>query len=328
MRIRWLLLSTLLGLMTLLLIGSLTLSATPPVSARDLETATPTPAPPTPPSTPTPTPPTLNQRIAADPDLKAAICQPDMAFTLKEGQIAAPILLYHFVGRHTMEYGGRSTSRFNVTAADFDAQLAILQQLGYQTVTISEISAALSGTLTLPARPVALTVDDGWAENYTVIFPLLQKYGMRATFYIPSTYPIGGRFVTWEQLQAMVAAGMEVGSHTRKHVNLRAVSGTTAWYELDQSKKTLEEKLGVSIVSVAYPYGNYAGSTLGLAQKAGYQAAVALGGTLQHSEATRYTLARREVFGTKPLTEFVKWLPWRGEGTALCPTPEPAHQPQ
>lgn len=323
MRIRWLFFSIFLSLITLLLIGSLAPSAIPAVAARGLETATLTPTP-----TPTPTFTPLSQRIAADLALQAAICQSDMSLTLKEGQIVVPILLYHFVGRGTMEYGGRSASRFNVTAADFDAQLALLQRLGYQTVTISEISAALSGTLTLPARPVAITVDDGWVETYTVVFPLLQKYGMRATFYIPSTYPVGGRFVTWEQLKVMAAAGMEIGSHTRKHVNLRAVTGATAWYELDQSKKTLEEKLGIPIVSIAYPYGHYSGSVIGLAQKAGYQAAVALGPLPTHSQATRYTLARREVMGNKPLTEFLKWLPWRGAATALCVTPEPAHQPQ
>ena len=254
--------------------------------------------------------------------LQAAVCQPDVNLNLSEGQIPIPILLYHFVGRDALESAGQSTTRYNVTAADFDMQLALLHRLGYQTVTISEVADAISGTLTLPARPIAITVDDGWVEQYTHIFPALKKYEMRATFYIPGTYPVGGRFVTWEQLKAMSDAGMEIGSHTHKHVDLAAQSAETAWRELTLSKKTLEEKLGITVYSVSYPFGTYSSSVIQLTQKAGYRAAVALGPTPKQSMASLYRLNRIEIFGTRDLIDFVQNLPWRGQGTTLCENPQ------
>lgn len=297
-------------------------TATPTPTPTPTATFTPMPSP-TPTITPTPTPDmtVLDAHWDTDAALPELLCQPDQEVSLREGEVLVPILLYHFVGRGTMEADGQSQSRFNVTVADFDAQLAILHRLGYQTVTVGEIAAAISGTYALPPRPIAITIDDGWIEQYSVMFPLLQKYGMRATFYIPSNYPVGGRFVTWEQLQEMVDAGMEIGSHTRTHADLTAVDLEIASYELTASKRVLEEKLGITVLSVSYPFGNYSGAVIELARNAGYQAAVAVGPPSRQSVANLFALRRIEIIGTEPLLKFVSWLPWRGQGTELCPAP-------
>lgn len=297
-----------------------TATATMLPSPTPMPTETPSPTP-MPTATPTPNMSNLDARLISEPELTESICQDDMNITAREGEILVPIFLYHFVGREELEKEGLSTTRFNVTAQDFDTQLALLHSLGYQTVTIGEVAAALSGTYTLPTRPIAITVDDGWIEQYDVIFALLQKYNMRATFYIPSTYPIGGRFVTWEQLQTMVAAGMEIGSHTRKHADLPTLSLEAASQEISTSKLEIEAKLGITVTSIAYPFGNYSDSVIELTQAAGYQAAVALGPTPRQSNAKRYALGRVEIFGTRTLADFIGWLPWRGQGTALCPLP-------
>jgi len=268
----------------------------------------------------------LDTHLRTDATLQAAICISDTELSLREGELVAPILLYHFVGRESLEYNGASTSRYNVTATDFDAQLALLRRLGYQTVTVAEIVAALHGEGVLPKRPIAITFDDGWVEQYNVAFPLLQKYDMKATFYILSSYTTGERYVTWEQLEALRDAGTEIGSHTRTHVNLLAVSEETAGYEISASKSVLEEKLGITVVSLAYPYGLYSGSTVALTQQAGYRAAVALGPSPQHSLANVYALRRIEIHGDYTLSDFIKRLPWRGQGTALCPAAPPDEQ--
>ncbi|MBN2004222.1 MAG: polysaccharide deacetylase family protein [Anaerolineae bacterium] len=311
----------------LLLPASPATPATTTPTVRPSVTATPTARPtrPTrPTATPTPDFSPLTARLKKDTALQTALCQPDMKLVAKDGQIVVPILLYHFVGRTAMESAGRSTSRYNVTAADFELQLAMLYRLGYQTVSMRDVGEALSGTLTLPARPVVITVDDGWVEQYTNLYPLLKKYAMTATFYIPSTYPVGGRFVTWEQVQEMVKGGMEIGSHTCSHRNLAGLWSTSAWFELNDSKKTLEEKLGVTITTISYPYGNHTASTLALAQEAGYLTGVTMGAIPTHSEASRYRLTRAEILGTRPLDAFLNYLPWRGQGLDVCGGPPPA----
>ena len=265
----------------------------------------------------------LDTYLHADAALQVSVCLSDTQLILREGEIAVPILLYHFVGRESLERDGASTTRYNVTAANFDAQLALLHRLGYQTVTVAEIAAALRGEGVLPSRPIAITFDDGWSEQYSVAFPLLQKYGMKATFYIPSSYPTGERYITWEQLEELRDAGMEIGSHTRKHVNLTAISAEDASYEISGSKSALEAKLDITVESISYPYGLYSGNTVALAQQAGYRAAVALNASPKQSLSNLYALRRFEIHGAHTLTDLIAYLPWRGQGTALCPA-EPA----
>lgn len=248
--------------------------------------------------------------LLADPALRELLCAPDPVIPLTAGQLVAPILLYHHVGNANLE-GGQST-RFDVTAAGFETQLALLKQLGYQTTTVSELAAALRGELTLPPRPVTLTFDDAWADQYTTAFPLLQKYGMTATFYVPSRYPGGKSTLSWDQLREMNQAGMEIGSHTRTHR-----WEPTAWGQVALSKSELEAQLGISVTTFAYPYGlvKYAD----LVQKAGYTSAVAVSGITTQNPAQPWALRRIEISGRDTLATFIRRLPWRGRGTSLCP---------
>ncbi len=253
-----------------------------------------------------------------DPLLHRHLCAPDPVYSLKEGEVLIPILMYHFVGRETLERDGHSLSRFNVTAADLEAQLLLLQRLGYHPVTVGEIAAALEGKATLPDRPIALTFDDGWREQYDVAFPILRRYGIRATFFVSTSFIGYPRFMTWEELAEMRDAGMEIASHGRKHVDLAEADDREAWREIAGSREVLEEKLGVSAVSFAYPYNAYRKGLPALLERAGYQVAVGGGGGPVQRPERRYYLRRMEVNGLQPLWTLVSRLPWRGAGTSLC----------
>lgn len=247
------------------------------------------------------------------------LCAPNPTYRLQEGEMIVPIFLYHFVGRQTLERNGRSVSRFNVTAADFEAQLALLQALGYHSVTIGEIAAALEGTAVLPGRPIALTFDDGWREHYDVVFPLLQRYGMRATFFVTTSFIGFPRFMTWEELAELRDARMEIASHGRKHLDLTDADDQEAWREIARSKETLEAELGVSVVSFAYPFGGYRKGLPALLERAGYRVAVGVGDSPPiRRPGGRYYLRRTEIRGEDNLLVVLQRLPWRGEGTALC----------
>mgnify|MGYP000036671176 CR=1 FL=1 len=255
---------------------------------------------------------------AGDNDLQVALCQPDRAEALRPGQMRVPILLYHYVGRESLEADGVSTSRYNVTTADFAAQLELLDNLGYHTITVAELAAALSGEFTLPPRPIVITLDDGWIEQYDIVLPLLQARDMRATFFIPSTYLIGGRFVTAEQARELIAAGMEIGSHTRTHLQLTGLDEATVWQEIAHSKVELEARLGAPITSFSYPFGAADSATIGQVQAAGYTAAVGLGPSTVHGDYNRYYLGRIEVQSDMTLSARLDRLPWRGAETSLC----------
>lgn len=248
------------------------------------------------------------------------LCAPNPVYTLREGRVITPILLYHLVGRRRLERNGRSLSPFNVTEADFEAQLQLLQQLGYQSVTLSEIAAALEGRISLPERSIALTFDDGWQEQYAVAFPLLQRYGMRATFFVVASYIGYPRFMSWEQLAELRDAGMEIASHGHRHINLAEADDDTARQEIVRSKRILEEKLGITVISFAYPYGGYRKELPAMLRQAGYQIAVGVGGSFVYGTERRYYLPRIQIRGQDSLLGFLDRLPWRGVGTALCPS--------
>lgn len=254
-----------------------------------------------------------------DPEFMKRLCAPGPTYDLKEGELLVPIFVYHFVGRETLERNGQSLSRFNVTASEFEAQLALLQALGYHSVTISEIAAALEGQGTLPERPIALTFDDGWKEQYEIAFPILQKYGMRATFFVTTSLIGNPRFMTWEQLAELRDAGMEIASHGRKHTSLVDADHKEAWREIARSKEKLETELGITVVSFAYPFGGYRRGLPALLERAGYRVAVGMGASPIQRPESRYYLRRTEIRGQDNLGTVLNRLPWRGAGTPLCP---------
>src|SRR5512135_2950508 len=92
-----------------------------------------------------------------------------------------PILMYHHIGGHFI-------SPYNISTKDFAAQMDYLAQHGYTPVSVDQVAAALRGESDLPPCPVALTFDDGYAEQYNNARPILQQHNYHATFYLVTGY--------------------------------------------------------------------------------------------------------------------------------------------
>lgn len=100
-----------------------------------------------------------------------------------------------------------------------------------------------------------LTFDDGAASDYEVVFPILRELGLRATFFVVPTLVDTPGHVTWAQLREMVAAGMEVGSHSMTHPFVNALDHDALVREFGESKHVLEERLGIAVRSASLPRG-------------------------------------------------------------------------
>jgi len=192
---------------------------------------------------------------------------------------------------------------------------------------------------------VAITFDDGYADNYEFAFPLLKEYNLHATFFVTAGLiekdpVVLQRFLslrncsmediqplTWQQVREMREAGLDIGSHTWSHFNLAKLDTNKLKIELFKSKQVLEDKLGTDVSLLAYPFGKYRRHfderAIDIAQELGYKygAAVAFRGV--QADDNPFIIPR--FFVTKDSVEVLAqkvygywdWLGWWQEKAPL-----------
>ncbi len=194
-----------------------------------------------------------------------------------------PTLMYHKIGDAPP---GSQLKKLWVTTDDFRAQLVYLKENGFTAVTFSEWRDAEKGVKPLPEKPVLITFDDGYRNNYEAAYPLLREAGMKGCVFLvyetmdghnawhdPSTEP-WLKMLTWGQIKEMQDSGVfEFGSHTMRHRDMAALDVEDASWEASESKKRLEDKLAREVVGFAYPYGSgaYAPAVRAAVRAAGYR---------------------------------------------------------
>jgi peptidoglycan/xylan/chitin deacetylase (PgdA/CDA1 family) len=164
---------------------------------------------------------------------------------------------------------GTPASTISFPPAVLRSGLARLTREGYRSVDLLEAVQILRSGEPLPPRALVLTIDDGYESTYREAFPALQEHGMTATVFVttgrrasrnPSDRlpPIEGQaMVSWRELGEMVGAGFTVGAHTLTHPDLTRLGESEAEAEIVGAKAILEDRLGVSVRSFAYPRGRY-----------------------------------------------------------------------
>ena len=160
------------------------------------------------------------------------------------------VLMYHHIG--VLDDPNDEQFPFTVTPEMFEAQLAFLKANGYTPLSPADLQQPDARI----KKPVMLTFDDGYADNFTALFPLLQKHRVPALIFLVTDRIGTDGYLTWEQVQLMQKSGLvHFGSHTCSHRRLRSLPDEEIWQEITQSKKILEEKLGAPVLSFCYPYG-------------------------------------------------------------------------
>jgi peptidoglycan/xylan/chitin deacetylase (PgdA/CDA1 family) len=194
------------------------------------------------------------------------------------------ILCYHSVNP--------SESYLSLSPELFDAHLAWLQR-HCTVVPLSELVASRGGA----EQPhVAITFDDGYADNHAHALPLLAARGFTATFFLTAGFlerndavmaQLAGTWrtpidrlapLTWEQVDEMRSAGMSFGSHTWSHRNLMRMAPADVEHELGRSRRVLETRLSAPVSAIAYPWGklrrHVTERTFAAAGRAGYRLGV------------------------------------------------------
>jgi peptidoglycan/xylan/chitin deacetylase (PgdA/CDA1 family) len=163
-------------------------------------------------------------------------------------------LMYHHIGILTDPAAEQYP--FTISPEMFAKQLDFLKRNGYTPISLDDLLRAYQTGQSTCAKPVMLTFDDGYADNYTALFPLLKQYRVPVLIFL-ITQRIGKEgYLTWEQVREMHQSGLVAfGSHTCTHRRLRSLSDEEIWQEITQSKKILEEQLNCPILSFCYPFG-------------------------------------------------------------------------
>ncbi len=192
-----------------------------------------------------------------------------------------PILLYHrLVPRRAVRDGLIQNAEPIYTCYDdvFREQMKYLAGAGYVTLGMDDLTDVLSGKAEPPDRPVVITFDDGYLSNYTLAYPPLREFGLRATIFVaprPNEYTrnivrgVDG-FLSPEQMRELDAHGVAIESHTLTHCVLSELPDSEAQHELTESRRVLEEILNRPVRHLAVPRSGYSRRVRRLAERAGY----------------------------------------------------------
>jgi peptidoglycan/xylan/chitin deacetylase (PgdA/CDA1 family) len=219
-----------------------------------------------------------------------------------------PVLMYHRIA----DVPG---DRNSLSPAKFREQMEYLTANGFTTVTMQMVYEFYAHGKTLPKKPILLTFDDGYVDNFNIALPILKEKNMTAVVF-PIANWIGKEnkwenfnkklttTMDWEQLKAWQASGMEVASHTVNHPFLDQCTTENLAIELTESKSILEKNLYDSVDFLCYPYGSFNAETKVAALKAGYKAAFAIFDHVPLWQIDLFALPRIPIPARQSLPEF------------------------
>lgn len=200
--------------------------------------------------------------------------------------VHVPILTWHRVAVLAQEYT-KSIPDETVEPSVFAAQIDALASHGYHPIGQRRLFDALFHGAALPAKPVLLTIDDGYVDDVKTILPILRAHRFVATFYVITRRLHEAGFLNATEIRRLDAAGMDVGAHTRTHVPLASVPAAEMVEQVAGSRRDLERIVGHPVQWFAYPFGSHDAAVVAELRRAGFVLAVTTeGGTSESSQAS------------------------------------------
>jgi peptidoglycan/xylan/chitin deacetylase (PgdA/CDA1 family) len=233
--------------------------------------------------------------------------------------VRVPILMYHSVTNRP----AAETRRLAVRPADLADQLGHLKDGGFTPLTFADLATTMrDGEPPLPARPVVITFDDGYADFHTEALPILERYGFAATLFVTTGWlddagphaagrPLD-RMLAWTQVKEAAAHGVELAGHSHSHPQLDQIGEATLREELSRNKALLEDQIGKPVTTMAYPYGYFNARVRRAVAAAGYEAACAVDNALAAGQHDRFAVPRLTVGRSTTMAKFQAAVAGRG----------------
>ena len=181
------------------------------------------------------------------------------------------ILLYHEV----TDFPERAKKIRKMGPADsllvrqFEEQMALISERpNTEVVTADDIFDKAESD----AKKIVVTFDDGFIGNYLFAFSILERYGFKATFFVTVDDISKDRYMGWDQLGALHKNGHSIQSHTMTHPMLGECGEKRITYELEVSKRIIEDKMGAPVKYLSLPFGSLKERVMKIAEDTGYEA--------------------------------------------------------
>lgn len=168
------------------------------------------------------------------------------------------VLMYH-------KLSTSNSDRLTVQTDVFEKQLLYLKKHYYNPISLSQLIDYKSSNVGLPKRPVLITFDDGYENNYVYLYPLLKKYGLKATIFLPvgfigksNCWDEGSEVIMcYDRLKEMNPEFIEYGLHSFGHINYSKITEDMLIQDIVDSKQKLLDNAIPFVPAIAYPYGAY-----------------------------------------------------------------------
>lgn len=205
--------------------------------------------------------------------------------------VKLPVIMYHAFLKDTEAHG-----EFVISPEQFENDIKYILEKGYTPISLKDLSQYLEGKGNLPEKPIMITIDDGYYNNYLYAFPVAKQYGVKMIIApimkfseLYSQHEENNAYyshITWEQGKEMVESGLvEFQNHTYDlHYNNNTRKGirknnneTNEQYEkmlytdLYQAHHLITEKFGFTPISIAYPFGYYSKDADNVIKQFGYK---------------------------------------------------------
>lgn len=220
----------------------------------------------------------------------------------KERVEKIPILMYHSISDNPGNLLCLSPQRFA-------EQMRHLRNAGYHALTFADLEAWEQGK-PIPVKPVLITLDDGYRDNYTAAFPILKQEQLKATIFLTVGFLNGQNSLTEEMANEMTNSGLvQFGSHSLSHMDLTQLPSDRLRQEVADSKRELEAKFGEPVTAFCYPSGRYTQQVEEEVKQAGYRFAVTTRPGWAEASQGMLTLHRVRINGDMTLDRFQELLP-------------------
>lgn len=203
---------------------------------------------------------------------------PFEGLTLINDNRGVPVLCYHSIGDDPT-----GKNPIIISKEKLRQDLQTIKNLGYTTLTLSQLNDYIFNDKAIPEKSVVITFDDGYKDNYTNAFPILKELNLNATIFVISSYLDRQTYLSPEEVKEMSDYGIDIQSHTVNHVRLTDLSYAEQLKELKDSKDQLEKLTGKPVNSIAYPEGFYNDDTKKAFSDSGYS----MGFTIKRGYADR-----------------------------------------